>query len=127
MPVTEDATEAPRVATPLLREPASVLELYREALRKRGFAPDDSQYAAVLRLQNLYEAWTDYKRRRRTALHRLVVRHRRKIASGEQYHCGGGYAGIFQGQEFDGRLAVRMPVCLCCSNTRTCSRGTRWS
>lgn len=74
MPVTEDATEAPRVATPLLREPASVLELYRETLRKRGFAPDDSQYAAVLRLQNLYEAWTDYKRRRRTALHRLVVR-----------------------------------------------------
>ncbi|MBI3041405.1 MAG: cell division protein ZapE [Betaproteobacteria bacterium] len=57
-----------------MREPASVLELYRETLRKRGFAPDDSQYAAVLRLQNLYEAWTDYKRRRRTALHRLVVR-----------------------------------------------------
>jgi cell division protein ZapE len=54
--------------------PVTVLELYREALRKRGFQPDDSQYAAVLRLQNLYEAWTDYKRRRRTALHRLVVR-----------------------------------------------------
>jgi len=72
--VTEDATEAPRVATPLLREPASVLELYHEALRKRGFERDDTQYAAVLRLQNLFEAWSDYKRRRGTALRRLVVR-----------------------------------------------------
>lgn len=54
--------------------PVTVLELYQEALRKRGFDPDDSQYAAVLRLQNLYEAWTDYKRRRSTALRRLVVR-----------------------------------------------------
>ena len=59
---------------PSRTQPVSVLELYQEALRKRGFNPDDSQYAAVLRLQNLYEAWTDYKRRRSTALHRLVVR-----------------------------------------------------
>ena len=54
--------------------PVTVLELYQDALRRRGFDPDDAQYAAVLRLQNLYEAWTDYKRRRRTALRRLVVR-----------------------------------------------------
>ena len=54
--------------------PVTVLELYQEALRKRGFDPDDSQYAAVLRLQKLYEEWTDYKRRRSTALRRLVVR-----------------------------------------------------
>lgn len=52
----------------------TVLELYRDALRRRGFASDDSQYAAVLRLQRLYEEWTAYKRRRRTALHRLIVR-----------------------------------------------------
>jgi cell division protein ZapE len=54
--------------------PVTVLELYQEALRKRGFDPDDSQYAAVLRLQKLYEEWIDYKRRRSTALRRLVVR-----------------------------------------------------
>ena len=53
--------------------PATVLELYQEALRKRGFERDDTQYAAVLRLQNLFEAWSDYKRRRGTALRRLVV------------------------------------------------------
>lgn len=52
----------------------TVLELYQEALKKRGFDPDDAQYAAVLRLQRLFEQWTEYKRRRRTALHRLVVR-----------------------------------------------------
>ena len=53
--------------------PASVLELYQEALRRRGFEPDASQHAAVLRLQQLYEAWSDYKRQRSTALRRLVV------------------------------------------------------
>ncbi len=55
-------------------QPVSVLELYQEALRRRGFAADASQHAAVLRLQRLYEEWSDYKRRRRTALHRLVVK-----------------------------------------------------
>ena len=54
--------------------PVTVLELYQEALRRREYQPDDSQYAAVLRLQRLFEQWTDYKRRRRTALQRLVVR-----------------------------------------------------
>jgi len=58
---------------PSRTQPASVIELYQEALRKRGFERDDTQYAAVLRLQNLYEAWSDYKRRRGTALRRLVV------------------------------------------------------
>ena len=55
-------------------EPVSVLELYHEALRKRGFASDASQHAAVQRLQRLYQEWSAYKHRRRTALHRLVVR-----------------------------------------------------
>jgi cell division protein ZapE len=54
-------------------EPASVLELYQEALRRRGFEPDDSQHVAVLRLQQLYAEWSDYKRQRSTALRRLVV------------------------------------------------------
>ena len=59
---------------PAAGEPASALELYQEALRKRGFQSDDSQFAAVLRLQRLYEEWSDYKRKRSTALRRLVVR-----------------------------------------------------
>jgi cell division protein ZapE len=54
-------------------QPASVLELYQEALRRRGFEQDESQHAAVRRLQDLYEAWSDYKRQRSTALRRLVV------------------------------------------------------
>jgi len=54
-------------------QPASVLELYQEALRKRGFEPDSAQNSAVLRLQQLYEQWSDYKRQRSTALRRLVV------------------------------------------------------
>jgi len=58
---------------PVPGEPASVLDLYREALRRRGFEPDNSQQAAVLRLQQLYVEWSDYKRQRSTALRRLVV------------------------------------------------------
>ena len=56
------------------KQPVSVLDLYEEALRKRGFRRDESQYRAVQRLQRLYEEWSDYKRRRRTVLHRLIVR-----------------------------------------------------
>ncbi|OGA23349.1 MAG: cell division protein ZapE [Betaproteobacteria bacterium RIFCSPLOWO2_02_FULL_67_26] len=72
--MSEGAFDSAEYTEPARALPVTVLELYQEALRKRGFQPDDSQYAAVLRLQNLYEAWTDYKRRRRTALQRLVVR-----------------------------------------------------
>ena len=72
--MAENAPGQTETVPPAIGEPASVLELYQEALRKRGFQPDDSQYAAVLRLQRLYEEWSDYKRRRSTALRRLVVR-----------------------------------------------------
>jgi cell division protein ZapE len=51
----------------------TVLELYRDALRRRGFEPDASQHAAVARLQQLFEEWSDYKRQRATALRRLIV------------------------------------------------------
>ena len=54
--------------------PATVLELYQEAVKRRGFEQDETQYAAVQRLQRLFEQWSDYKRRRSTALRRLVVR-----------------------------------------------------
>jgi cell division protein ZapE len=72
--VSSEQFDAAEYTEPGKALPVTVLELYQEALRKRGYQPDESQYAAVLRLQNLYEAWTDYKRRRSTALRRLVVR-----------------------------------------------------
>ncbi|MCC7484816.1 MAG: AFG1 family ATPase [Burkholderiales bacterium] len=48
--------------------------LYEEALRRRGFARDPAQSRAVERLQRLYEEWSEYKKRRRSALRRLVIR-----------------------------------------------------
>lgn len=72
--MSDGAFDSAEYTEPGKARPVTVLELYQEALRKRGFDPDDAQYAAVLRLQRLYEEWTDYKRRRSTALRRLVVR-----------------------------------------------------
>ena len=70
-----DGASRPAGKPALTREqPVSVLELYDEALRKRGFAQDPSQRLAVMRLQYLFEEWSAYKERRRTALQRLVVR-----------------------------------------------------
>jgi cell division protein ZapE len=71
--VSEGGFDSAEYTEPGRALPATVLELYQEALKKRGFERDDTQYAAVLRLQNLFEAWSDYKRRRSTALRRLVV------------------------------------------------------
>jgi len=59
---------------PAKRLTATVAELYRETLDRRGFAVDDAQYAAVMRLQRTYEEWIAYKARRNNALRRLVVR-----------------------------------------------------
>jgi cell division protein ZapE len=52
----------------------SVLDIYRRALGKRGFASDPAQQRAVERLQQLHEEWSSYKARRSTALRRLLVR-----------------------------------------------------
>jgi len=55
-------------------EALSVVDLYHRALERRGFTSDSSQLRAVERLQQLFEEWSAYKARRRTALRRLVVR-----------------------------------------------------
>ena len=55
-------------------ERVSVIEFYRGMLERRGFIADPAQYRAVERLQQLYEEWSGYKQRRRSALRRLVVR-----------------------------------------------------
>ena len=59
---------------PAKRLSKTVAELYRETLDRRGFVADDSQFAAVMRLQRMYEEWMAYKARRSTALRRLVIR-----------------------------------------------------
>jgi len=56
------------------RATQGVLALYREHLAKRGFVADPSQERAAGRLQQLYEEWTAYKRKRNTALKRLLVK-----------------------------------------------------
>jgi len=52
----------------------SVIELYQRNLARRGFREDPAQLQAVQRLQQLYEAWQDYKNRRRSPLRRMLVR-----------------------------------------------------
>jgi len=71
--VSDTAFPAGRVE-PSDRTPISVLELYEEALRRRGFTRDDTQYRAVQRLERLYQEWSEYKYRRRNALLRMIVR-----------------------------------------------------
>ncbi|HYN13538.1 MAG TPA: cell division protein ZapE [Burkholderiales bacterium] len=51
-----------------------VVSLYQQSLAKRGFVTDPSQRRAVERLQQLFEDWSAYKKRRNSALKRLVVR-----------------------------------------------------
>jgi len=51
-----------------------VVSLYHQNLAKRGFVQDSSQWRAVERLQQLYEEWSAYKKRRDTALKRLLVK-----------------------------------------------------
>ncbi len=51
-----------------------VVEVYRQNLQRRGFVQDSSQWRAVERLQQLYEEWSAYKRRRNSALKRLLVK-----------------------------------------------------
>ena len=66
--------DAAEYTEPAKRLPVTVLEYYRDTLERRGFSADESQYAAVQRLQRLYEQWLAYKARRSSALRRLMVR-----------------------------------------------------
>jgi cell division protein ZapE len=71
--VSDGAFDSAEYTEPGRALSATVLELYQDALKRRGFERDDTQYSAVLRLQHLFEQWSNYKRRRSTALRRLVV------------------------------------------------------
>ena len=51
-----------------------VVAFYEQSLARRGFVSDSSQWRAVERLQRLHEEWSAYKRRRSSALRRLLVK-----------------------------------------------------
>ena len=51
-----------------------VVEVYQQNLQRRGFLSDSSQWRAVERLQQLHEEWSEYKKRRSSALKRLLVK-----------------------------------------------------
>jgi cell division protein ZapE len=53
---------------------ADVVGLYEQSLARRGFLADASQRRAVERLQQLFEEWSAYKKRRDSALKRLLVK-----------------------------------------------------
>src|SRR5712671_2152652 len=54
--------------------PQDVVSLYEQSLARRGFVSDSSQWRAVERLQRLYEEWRAYKKKRDSALRRLLVK-----------------------------------------------------
>jgi cell division protein ZapE len=51
-----------------------VVSFYQRSLARRGFVKDSSQWRAVERLQQLHEEWSAYKKRRDSALKRLLVK-----------------------------------------------------
>ncbi|HKU46364.1 MAG TPA: cell division protein ZapE [Burkholderiales bacterium] len=51
-----------------------VVSVYEQSLARRGFVKDSSQWRAVERLQQLHEEWSAYKKRRDSALKRLLVK-----------------------------------------------------
>jgi cell division protein ZapE len=53
---------------------ADVVTFYEQSLARRGFVKDSSQWRAVERLQRLHEEWSAYKKRRSSALKRMLVR-----------------------------------------------------
>jgi cell division protein ZapE len=56
------------------RSAQDVIAIYEQSLARRGFVADASQRRAVERLQRLFEDWSAYKKRRNTALRRLLVK-----------------------------------------------------
>jgi len=72
--MSEPDSAADDADKPGAAEGLTVLGLYHHTLAQRGYAADPSQLEAVERLQRLHDEWSDYKRRRRNALRRLVVR-----------------------------------------------------
>ena len=52
----------------------TVMDYYLKVVARRGYTSDESQLAAVTKLQELYDEWVGYKARRNTALKRVFVK-----------------------------------------------------
>ena len=51
-----------------------IADYYLKTTQYRGFSPDASQQAAVVRLQRLHDEFIQFKARRRTPLHKLLLK-----------------------------------------------------
>ena len=52
----------------------TVMDYYLKVVARRGYISDDSQMAAVQKLQDLYDEWVGYKARRNTTLKRMFIK-----------------------------------------------------
>jgi len=59
---------------PAVRLPLTVVEAYRDTLARRGYVQDESQYAAVQRMQHTFEQWEAFKTLFDSTFKKLVVR-----------------------------------------------------
>lgn len=57
-----------------VRLPLTFMEAYRDTLKRRGYVQDESQYAAVQRMQRTYEQWEAFKVLYDTTFKKLVQR-----------------------------------------------------
>jgi len=57
-----------------LSDAMNVTQYYEKALQERGFKADAAQLAAVKRLQQFYDDWVDFKKKRSNGLKRLFSR-----------------------------------------------------
>lgn len=65
--------DAAEYTKPAVQLSLTVLEYFHETMARRGYAPDESQYAALQRLQRLYEQWVDYDARSNNAWKRFLL------------------------------------------------------
>ena len=52
----------------------TVMDYYQKVVARRGYISDESQMAAVRKMQELYDEWVGYKARRNTTLKRMFIK-----------------------------------------------------
>ena len=87
----------------------SVVSVYEQSLQRRGFVPDPSQWRAVERLQKAHEEWTEYKKKRSSALRRLLVKPRNDLEGVLQdVHWAVGSFGYFPSYALGAVMAAQL-------------------